>query len=104
MSCCKGGTISVPGVYVGMLDNIPFGAAMNKGLTFRMGQAHTHRYLKPQLQKVVDGEIDPSFVITYRATLDDGPELYKRFRDKEDGHRRPNRRSTRRRQGRRREP
>lgn len=84
-SCRKGGTISVPGVYVGMLDHIPFGAAMNKGLTFRMGQTHTHRYLEPLLQKVVNGDIDPSFVITHHATLEEGPDLYKSFRDKEDG-------------------
>lgn len=84
--CCrKGGTISVPGVYVGMVDKIPFGAAMNKGLTFRMGQTHTHRYLEPLLDKVQKGEIDPSFVITDRAPLAEGPELYKKFRDKKDG-------------------
>jgi len=85
MSCRKGGTISVPGVYVGMLDKIPFGAAMNKGLSFRMGQTHTQRYLEPLLQKVQDGEINPTFVITHRAGLEDGPEMYKTFRDREDG-------------------
>lgn len=84
--CCrKGGTISVPGVYVGMVDKLPFGAAMNKGLTFRMGQTHTHRYLEPLLKKVQSGEIDPSFVITDRAGLAEGPDLYKKFRDKQDG-------------------
>ncbi len=84
--CCrKGGTVSVPGVYVGLLDNIPFGAAMNKGLTFRMGQTHTQRYLEPLLAKVEAGEVDPSFVITHRATLEEGPDLYKTFRDKQDG-------------------
>ena len=84
--CCrKGGTISVPGVYIGLVDHIPFGAAMNKGLTFKMGQTHTHRYLEPLLRKVESGEIDPSFVITHRAGLEDGPELYKTFRDKQDG-------------------
>ena len=84
--CCrKGGTISVPGVYVGLIDHIPFGAAMNKGLTFRMGQTHTQRYLEPLLKKVEAGEIDPSFVITHRASLNEGPELYKTFRDREDG-------------------
>jgi threonine dehydrogenase-like Zn-dependent dehydrogenase len=84
--CCrKGGTISVPGVYIGLVDHIPFGAAMNKGLTFKMGQTHTHRYLEPLLEKVQSGEIDPSFVITHRAGLEDGPELYKTFRDKQDG-------------------
>jgi threonine dehydrogenase-like Zn-dependent dehydrogenase len=84
-SCRKGGTISIPGVYVGLLDHIPFGAAMNKGLTFRMGQTHTQRYMGPLLAKIEDGEIDPSFVITHRADLEDGPELYKTFRDKKDG-------------------
>ena len=84
-SCRKGGTISVPGVYIGMLDHIPFGAAMNKGLTFKMGQTHTHRYLEPLLLKVAEGEIDPSFVITHRASLEDGPDLYRSFRDKKDG-------------------
>lgn len=84
--CCrKGGTISIPGVYVGLLDKIPFGPAMNKGLTFRMGQTHTQRYLEPLLEKVVSGEIDPTFVITHRAGLDAGPDLYKTFRDKQDG-------------------
>jgi len=85
MCCRKGGTISVPGVYIGLLGHIPFGAAMNKGLTFHMGQTHTQRYLEPLLEKISGGEIDPSFVITHRASLEDGPELYKTFRDKKDG-------------------
>jgi threonine dehydrogenase-like Zn-dependent dehydrogenase len=85
MCCRKGGTISVPGVYIGFLDKIPFGALMNKGLSIRTGQTHTHRYLAPLLEKVVAGEIDPSFVITHRATLEDGPDLYQTFRDKKDG-------------------
>ena len=85
MCCRKGGTVSVPGVYVGLLDKIPFGAAMNKGLTFRMGQTHIQRYLEPLLAKVEAGEIDPSFVITHRATLEEGPDIYKTFRDKQDG-------------------
>jgi threonine dehydrogenase-like Zn-dependent dehydrogenase len=85
LCCRKGGTLSVPGVYVGFLDKVPFGALMNKGLTVRTGQTHTHRYLAPLLQMVVDGKIDPSFVITHRATLDEGPELYRTFRDKTDG-------------------
>lgn len=84
--CCrKGGTISVPGVYAGLIDHIPFGAAMNKGLTFRMGQTHTQRYMEPLLAKVASGEIDPSFVVTHRASLEEGPDLYKTFRDREDG-------------------
>lgn len=85
MCCRKGGTISMPGVYLGYLDKIPMGAFMNKGLTLRTGQTHTHRYLAPLLEKIENGEIDPSFVITHRATLEEGPTLYQRFRDKEDG-------------------
>lgn len=85
MCCRKGGTISVPGVYVGFLDKIPFGAAMNKGLTFKMGQTHMHRYMRPLLDKVMKNEIDPSFVITHEVPLDRAPEMYKTFRDKEDG-------------------
>jgi threonine dehydrogenase-like Zn-dependent dehydrogenase len=83
--CCrKGGTISMPGVYIGFLDKIPMGAFMNKGLTLKTGQTHTHRYLAPLLQKVIDGDIDPTFVITHRAGLEEGPELYRKFRDKKD--------------------
>ena len=83
--CCrKGGTVSVPGVYIGLLDSIPFGAAMNKGLTFKMGQTHVHRYLEPLLAKIESGQIDPSFVISHRLRLDDAPSGYRRFSNKED--------------------
>ena len=85
MCCRKGGTLSIPGVYLGLLDKIPFGAAVNKGLTMKMGQTHVQRYTQPLLQKIENGEIDPSFVITHRVALEDGPEMYKTFRDKEDG-------------------
>jgi threonine dehydrogenase-like Zn-dependent dehydrogenase len=85
MCCRKGGTLSIPGVYLGFLDKIPFGAAVNKGLTLKMGQTHVQRYTKPLLQKIEAGEIDPSFVVTHRVTLDEGPEMYKTFRDKQDG-------------------
>lgn len=85
MCCRKGGTISIPGVYIGFLDKIPFGAAMNKSLTFKTGQTHVHRYLKPLLQKIENQEIDPSFVVTHSLKLDQAPEAYKMFRDKEDG-------------------
>ncbi|WP_062226731.1 zinc-dependent alcohol dehydrogenase [Aureimonas frigidaquae] len=85
MCCRKGGTLSVPGVYIGFLDKIPFGALMNKALSVRTGQTHTHRYLEPLLRKVEEGAIDPSFVVTHQARLDQGPELYKAFRDKQDG-------------------
>ncbi len=85
MCCRTAGTVSVPGVYVGMIDKFPFGAAMNKGLTIRTGQTHVHRYMRPLLDRIERGEIDPSFVITHRAPLVDAPELYKTFREKEDG-------------------
>lgn len=83
--CCrKGGTLSVPGVYVGLLDKIPFGAAMNKGLTFKMGQTHMQRYMRPLLGLIEAGAIDPSFVITHRVPLVEAPAAYKTFRDKQD--------------------
>ena len=85
MACRKGGTLSVPGVYIGLLDKIPFGALMNKGLTVKTGQTHTQRYLAPLLKTIEDGAIDPSFVITHERPLEEGPELYKTFRDKKDG-------------------
>jgi threonine dehydrogenase-like Zn-dependent dehydrogenase len=81
-ACRKGGVVSIPGVYGGFLDKIPFGAAFNKGLTFRMGQTHMHNYLKPLLTRIENGDIDPSFVITHRITLEDAPRAYKVFRDK----------------------
>jgi len=83
--CCrKGGTLSVPGVYIGMVDHLPFGPAMNKGLTIKMGQTHTHRYMRPLLKKIEEGAIDPSFVITHRLRLESGPKAYETFRDKKD--------------------
>lgn len=75
----------MPGVYGGYLDGIPFGAFVNKGLTLKSGQTHVHRYMPVLLEKIDKGEIDPSFIITHRAKLDDAPELYKTFRDKADG-------------------
>ena len=85
MCCRKAGTVSVPGVYVGFLDKLPFGAAMNKGLTIRSGQTHVQHYTKPLLKKIESGQIDPSFVITHRISLEEAPAAYKTFRDKEDG-------------------
>lgn len=84
--CCrKGGTVSIPGVYGGLLDKMPMGAAFGKGLTMKMGQTHVHRYLPRLMEHVKRGEIDPAFVITHRARLDDAPQMYKTFRNKEDG-------------------
>jgi threonine dehydrogenase-like Zn-dependent dehydrogenase len=85
MCCRKGGTVSIPGAYVGVMDKLPLGALMNKGLTIRTGQTHVQHYNKALLKKIEAGEIDPSFIITHRVKLDDAPEAYKTFRDKEDG-------------------
>jgi threonine dehydrogenase-like Zn-dependent dehydrogenase len=82
--CRPAGVISIPGVYAGLVDKIPIGQAMNKGLTFRMGQTHVNRWRDDLLRRIQDGQIDPSFVITHTASLEDGPEMYKVFRDKQD--------------------
>lgn len=84
-TCRKGGVLSIPGVYAGVLDKVNFGAAFAKSLTFKMGQTHVQRYLKPLLQKIVDHEIDPTFLITHRDSLDDAAEAYQRFSEKRDG-------------------
>ena len=83
-SCRKGGTISVPGVYVGFGDKIPIGAMMNKGLTIKTGQTHVKKYLPMLLEKIQNGEIDPSFVITHEMPLEDAPKGYEMFKNKED--------------------
>ncbi|MEZ6090390.1 MAG: zinc-dependent alcohol dehydrogenase [Pirellulaceae bacterium] len=83
-SCRKGGTISLPGVYGGFLDKFPIGAAFGKGLQLRMGQTHVHRYLPKLLEYIQNGEIDPTYLITHRGSLEDGPKLYQMFKDKED--------------------
>ena len=86
LHCCrKGGTVSIPGVYAGFIDKIPFGTAFGKGLTLKMGQTHVHRYLPILMDRIARGAIDPSFVITHRIRLQDAPAAYKTFRDKEDG-------------------
>jgi threonine dehydrogenase-like Zn-dependent dehydrogenase len=84
--CCRNfGIVSIIGVYGGFLDKIPMGSAINRGLTFRMAQTPVQRYMPKLLELIENGAIDPSFVITHRATLEDGPELYKTFRAKDDG-------------------
>ena len=85
ITCCrKGGTLSIPGVYLGR-GSVPVGPLMNKALTVKTGQTHVQRYLEPLLEKIDDGEIDPSFVVTHREPLEEGPELYRKFNEKEDG-------------------
>ena len=83
--CRPAGTLSIPGVYGGLVDKLPFGMAMNKGLTWRMGQTHVNRWTDDLLNRIQEGQIDPSFVITHTVPLDQGPEMYKTFRDKRDG-------------------
>jgi threonine dehydrogenase-like Zn-dependent dehydrogenase len=83
--CRPGGVISIIGVYLGLVDKIPMGQAMNKGLTFRMAQAHVPRWTGDLLRRIEDGQIDPSFVITHKVDLSKGPEMYATFRDKADG-------------------
>jgi len=85
IQCCgKGGTVSVPGVYGGLLDKFPMGAAFAKELTFKMGQTHVQRLLKPLMQHIVNGDIDPTFIISHRMTLDEAPQGYKIFKEKKE--------------------
>jgi threonine dehydrogenase-like Zn-dependent dehydrogenase len=82
--CRPGGIISVPGVYSGLVDKIPMGMLMNKGITIRTGQTHVNRWAEDLVRRIEEGQIDPSFVITHTAPLEQGPEMYKVFRDKQD--------------------
>jgi threonine dehydrogenase-like Zn-dependent dehydrogenase len=84
MSCRGGGTVSVIGVYGGLMDKFPIGAVMNKGLTIRSGQCHVQRYLRPLLERIERGEIDPSFIVTHPLPLDEAPRGYELFKQKED--------------------
>jgi len=84
MACRKGGTVSVPGVYGGFIDKMPMGAYVNKALTMKTGQTHMMRYMKPLLELIQGGKIDPSFVVSHRVPIDKAPEMYKTFRDKQD--------------------
>ncbi|QJQ95818.1 MULTISPECIES: zinc-dependent alcohol dehydrogenase [Halomonadaceae] len=83
--CRPAGILSIPGVYGGLVDKIPMGALMNKGLTVRSGQTHVKRWSEDLLRRIDEGQIDPSFVITHTADLAEGPEMYNTFRDKQDG-------------------
>jgi threonine dehydrogenase-like Zn-dependent dehydrogenase len=83
--CRPAGVLSVPGVYGGLIDKVPFGMVMNKGLTIRTGQTHVNRWTDDLLRRIQEGQIDPSFVITHTVGLDAGPGMYKTFRDKQDG-------------------
>ena len=84
MSCRKGGVVSVPGVYGGFVDKFPIGALFAKGLTLRAGQTHVHKYMQPLLQRIEEGKIDPSCIITHRLSLDEASRGYQMFMNKED--------------------
>lgn len=86
-ACRKTGTISIPGVYAGFLDKIPFGSAFAKGLQFNMGQTHTQKYMAPLLKHILDGKIDPSEIISHRIDINEGPNAYKNFNDKKEEYR-----------------
>ena len=85
MCCRNGGTISVIGVYGGFVDKFPIGSIMKRALTIKTGQAHVHRYMRPLLQMIENGDIDPSFVVTHVMSLDDAPKAYDMFKNKQDG-------------------
>jgi threonine dehydrogenase-like Zn-dependent dehydrogenase len=80
----KGGTVSIPGVYGGLLDKVPFGAAFGKDITMKMGQTNMHNYMKPLLERIEKGRIDPSYIISHRISLEHAPEMYKVWRDKKE--------------------
>jgi threonine dehydrogenase-like Zn-dependent dehydrogenase len=84
-ACRPAGVLSIPGVYGGLLDKIPFGALMNKGLTVRTGQTHVNRWSDDLLRRIQEGEIDPSFVVTHNVPMSKGPAMYETFREKLDG-------------------
>jgi threonine dehydrogenase-like Zn-dependent dehydrogenase len=84
MACRNGGIVSVIGVYGGFVDKFPMGSIMNRSLTIKSGQAHVQRYMRPLLERIQRGEIDPSFVITHKARLEDAPGMYDTFLKKQD--------------------
>lgn len=83
--CRNGGTVSIPGVYLGFVDRFPLGVAFGKGLTLKMGQTHMQRYMQPLLDRIIKGDIDPRFVISHEMSLEDAPTAYKMFAEKQDG-------------------
>jgi threonine dehydrogenase-like Zn-dependent dehydrogenase len=84
MSCRNGGIVSVIGVYGGLMDKFPIGAVMNRGLTIRSGQCHVQRYMRPLLDRILNGDIDPTFIVTHRLALDEAPRGYELFKHKQE--------------------
>lgn len=83
-ACRKGGTVSIPGVYGGFIDKFPIGAAFAKGLTLKMGQTNVQKYMRPLLERVRRGDIDPSFVISHTLPLSEAPQAYEMFKNNQD--------------------
>jgi threonine dehydrogenase-like Zn-dependent dehydrogenase len=83
-ACRKGGTVSVPGVYGGFIDKLPFGAVVNKAITIKSGQTHVQRYMRPLLERIERGDLDPSFIVSHRLSLDDAAQGYEMFKNKEE--------------------
>jgi threonine dehydrogenase-like Zn-dependent dehydrogenase len=83
-ACRKGGTVSVPGVYGGFIDKLPFGAVVNKAITIKSGQTHVQRYMRPLLERIERGDFDPSFIVSHRLSLDDAAQGYEIFKNKEE--------------------
>jgi threonine dehydrogenase-like Zn-dependent dehydrogenase len=84
LACRRGGTVSIPGVYGGFIDKVPFGAIVNKSLTIKAGQTHVQRYMKPLLERIQKGDIDPTYMITHTLKLGEAAEGYDMFCNKED--------------------
>lgn len=84
LACRTGGTVSIVGAYGGFMDKFPLGQMMNKSLTIRTGQCHVQRYLRPLYDRIRNGEIDPSFVISHSVPLERAPEMYETFKNKQD--------------------
>ena len=84
LNCRSGGTVSIAGVYGGFMDKFPIGAIMNRSLTIRSGQCHVQRYLRPLLERIENGDIDPSFIVTHRMSLDEASNGYETFKHKQD--------------------
>ena len=86
LSCRKGGRVSVPGVYGGMMDKFPIGAFMEKGLTMKTGQTHVQKYMGTLLELIQEGKIDTTYMISHRASLEEGPDMYKHWHDEQDAY------------------
>lgn len=83
-ACRKGGTVSIPGVYGGLLDKLPFGAAFAKGLRLRMGQTHVHRYIRPLIDRILQEGFDPAEIVSHRGRLDEAANFYQLFNEREE--------------------